>query len=97
MMLLLQIDHQKGTFHYVLRKKITVTPTIAGGMVLLKAIAVALPTSLAVIVALVGCWDPGVTMLGLSKHPSRKTLLSLRALTTLARTFSVTSWHFWME
>lgn len=66
-------------------------------MVLLKAIAVALPTSLAVIVALVGCWDPGVTMLGLSKHPSRKTLLSLRALTTLARTFSVTSWHFWME
>jgi len=37
-----------------------------------------------------GLVDPGVTILGLSRHPSKKTLFSFKALKTAAKTFSVT-------
>jgi len=51
-----------------------VTPTIAGGMVLLKAKTVLCAISYPMISFLLALVDPGVTMLGFNKHPSRKTL-----------------------
>jgi hypothetical protein len=66
------------------------TPTKAGGTVLLRARAVLYPTSEGVTLVLSGLVDPGVTMLGLSKHPSRKMLFSAKALKTAASTLSVT-------
>ena len=60
------------------------TPATAAGTVLLRAVTVALAISAAVYF-LVHCW-PAVTMLGLSRVPSRKTLWSARALYWKART-----------
>jgi hypothetical protein len=48
------------------------TPTKAGTTVLDKAMTVLLAISSLEILALSGLLDPGVTMLGLSKHPSKK-------------------------
>lgn len=48
------------------------TPTKAGTTVLDKAVTVLVAISSAVQVALEGCLDPGVTMLGFNKHPSKK-------------------------
>ena len=67
------------------------TPGMAGGTVLDNAVTVALPTSAGE--ALTAADWPGVTMLGLSREPSRYTWWSLRALYTAARTVSVTFWH----
>lgn len=50
-----------------------VTPTKAGTAVLDKATTVLVPISSLVTLALSGLVDPGVTMLGLSKHPSKNT------------------------
>lgn len=66
------------------------TPTSAGGTVLLKARAVLCAISTAVTLFLSGLVDPGVTMLGFKRHPSRKMLFSLSALNTAANTLSVT-------
>ena len=57
-------------------------------MVLERAVTVRIAISAAV--ALVAFLEPGVTMLGLRRHPSQKMLLAERALTTAARTLSVT-------
>jgi hypothetical protein len=48
------------------------TPTKAGTTVLDKATTVLVAISSFVTFALSGLADPGVTMLGLSKHPSKK-------------------------
>lgn len=66
-----------------------VTPTRAGGTVLLSATTVLYAISLAVILALSGFDVPGVTMFGLSKQPSKKTLFSFKALKTAESTLSV--------
>lgn len=47
------------------------TPTKAGTAVLERAVTVLVAISVAVIVGLEGCYDPGVTMLGFNKHPSK--------------------------
>jgi hypothetical protein len=47
--------------------------------------------------SLPGALIPAVTMFGFNKHPSRKMLLSFKALKTAARTFSVTFWLTSME
>jgi hypothetical protein len=66
------------------------TPTKAGTTVLLKAMQVLVAISWGVVVALLGCLDPGVTILGFKRHPSKKMLLSWRALNVNERTLSVT-------
>lgn len=66
------------------------TPTRAGGTVLLRAKAVLYPISYGVTLLLSAFVDPGVTIFGLSKHPSKKILFSLSALKTAAKTLSVT-------
>jgi len=68
------------------RKKM---PTNAGGTVLDKARTVLAPISSALIFSLPALYLPGVTILGFKIHPSRKTLLSFKALKVAARTFSV--------
>jgi len=67
-----------------------VTPTKAGGAVLLKAKTVLDAISCEVTLSLLAFFDPGVTIFGLSKQPSRKILFSFKALKTAAKTFSVT-------
>jgi hypothetical protein len=76
------------------RKK---TPARAGGMVLLRARAVLVAISYSLTLALSALVDPGVTMLGLRRHPSQKMWLSCKALTTAAKTFSVTFWQTSIE
>ena len=66
------------------------TPTRAGGTVLLSAKTVLEAISWDETSLALGLVDPGVTMLGFKRHPSRKMLLSLRALKTAAKTRSVT-------
>jgi len=73
----------------------TKTPTRAGGIVRERAVTVRIAISAEV--ALVAHLEPGVTMLGFKRHPSQKMLLSERALTTTARTLSVTYWLTSME
>lgn len=41
--------------------------------------------------------DPGVTMLGFNRQPSKKMFWSYKALNTTDRTFSVTFWECSME
>lgn len=65
-----------------------VTPGTAGGTVRLKAVTVALATSAGE--NLTECCIPPVTMLGLRRVPSKKTLWSFRALYTKDNTVSVT-------
>jgi hypothetical protein len=67
-----------------------VTPTNAGGTVLLKAKAVLYPISYGVTLLLSELVDPGVTMFGLRRQPSKKILFSFKALKTAASTLSVT-------
>lgn len=67
-----------------------VTPTKAGTTVLDKAITVLVAISSAVILALSGLLDPGVTMLGFNKHPSKKIFYYYKALKTADKTLSVT-------
>lgn len=59
----------------------------ADGMVLLKVLTVYQATSAG---SGFGPSNPGVHMLGLSMHPSHRILLSCRALTTAANTYSET-------
>jgi hypothetical protein len=66
------------------------TPTNAGGTVLDKAATVLEAISSAVTVALLEFLDPGVTMFGFKRHPSRNTLLSAKHLNVSANTYSVT-------
>lgn len=47
-------------------------PTKAGTTVLDKAVTVLMATSSGVMVGLEACLDPGVTMLGFNKQPSKK-------------------------
>lgn len=75
----------------------TVTPTKAGGTVLLRAKAVLYPISYGVTLLLSGLVDPGVTMFGLRRQPSKKILFSFKALKTAAKTLSVTFWHTSIE
>jgi len=49
------------------------TPTKAGGTDLDKQVAVLAAISSGVILALSGCLDPGKTIFGFNKHPSKKT------------------------
>lgn len=65
------------------------TPTKAGTTVLLKATQVLVAISSGVIFGFSGFLDPGVTILGFNKHPSKKMLLSYNALNVYDKTFSV--------
>ena len=67
----------------------TITPTKAGTTVLLKAMQVLVAISSGVIFGLSGFLDPGVTILGFNKHPSKKMLLSYKALKQADNTLSV--------
>lgn len=62
----------------------------AGGIVLLKVLTVYQATSAG---SGFGPSNPGVHMLGLSIHPSHRILLSCRAFTTAAKTYSLTLAH----
>lgn len=54
-------------------------------------------TSSGVMVGLEACLDPGVTMLGFNKQPSKKMFWSYKALNTADKTLSVTFWQCSME
>jgi len=49
------------------------TPTKAGGTVLDKQVAVLAAISSGLVVPFAGCYDPGKTIFGFNKHPSKKT------------------------
>ena len=66
------------------------TPTRAGGMVLLNAVAVLAAISYGVTLALPGLVDPLVTILGFKRHPSKNTFYSYKALVQADKTLSVT-------
>lgn len=66
------------------------TPTKAGTTVLDKAITVLVAISSWFIWLLLGLVDPGVTMLGFNKHPSKNILFYYKALKTADKTLSVT-------
>lgn len=74
-----------------------VTPTKAGTAVLDKATTVLVAIYSAVTLGLSAFLDPGVTMLGFKRHPSKKIPWSYKALNTTDNTFSVTFWEVSME
>lgn len=75
----------------------TVIPTNAGGTVLESARTVLWAYSTKLFSFFLGCSDPYVTMFGLRRQPSNKTLFFCRAEKHTDRTFSVIRWHYSAE